>query len=65
MPGTSKDHLETAEEYFAEHEEEFEFQSFKPMLMKKISFNAQLCSSKAVTGAGENYEKLKATCENF
>ena len=33
--------------------------------MKIISFNAQFCSSKAVTGAGEHYEELKATCEKF
>ena len=33
--------------------------------MKTISFNAQLCSSKAVTGAGENNEELKATFEKF
>ena len=35
------------------------------MLMNTISFNAKLCSSKAVTGAGDHYEELKATCENF
>ncbi len=35
------------------------------MLMKIISFNAQLCSSKAVTGAGEHDKELKATCEKF
>ena len=44
MPGTSKDHLETDEEYFSEQEEEIEFEGFKPMLMKTISFNAQLCA---------------------
>ena len=65
MPVISKDHLETNEEYFSEQEEEFEFEGFKPMLMKTISFNAQLCSSKAVTGAGEHYKELKATCEKF
>ena len=48
---------------FGEEEEEFEFEGLKPMLMKTINFNAQLCSSKA--GAGEHYEKLKATCEKF
>ena len=65
MPATSKDPLETDEEYFSGQEEEFEFEGFKPILMKTISFNTQLCSSKAVTGAGEHYEKLKAACENF
>ena len=35
------------------------------MFMKTISFNAQLCSFKAVSNAGESYEELKATCENF
>ena len=65
MPGTSKDYLKTDEEYFSEQEEEFEFECFKPMLMKTISFNAQSCSSKAATGAGEHYEELKATCEKF
>ena len=65
MPGTSKNHLETDEEYFSEQEEEFEFEGFKPMLMKTTSFNVHLCSSKAVTGAGEHYEELKATCEKF
>ena len=65
MTRTSKDHLEIDEEYFSEQEEEFEFEGFKPMLMKTISFNAQLCSSKAVTGAGEHYKELKATCEKF
>ena len=34
------------------------------MLKKTISFNAQLCSSKAV-GACEHYDELKATCEKF
>ena len=62
MPGTSKDHLKTGEEYSSEQEEEFEFEDFKPMLMKTVSFNAQLCYSKAVTGAGEHYKKLKVTC---
>ena len=33
--------------------------------MKTISINTQLFSSKAVTGAGEHYEELKATCEKF
>ena len=33
--------------------------------MKIISFNAQLCSSKAVTRGGEHFEELKATCEKF
>ena len=65
MPGTSKDHLESDEEYFSEQEEEFEFEGFKPILMKTISINTQLFSSKAVTGAGEHYEELKATCEKF
>ena len=44
MPETLKDHLETDEKYFSEQEEEIEFEGFKPMLMKTISFNAQLCS---------------------
>ena len=59
--------VETAnnEEDFGEEEEEFEFEGLKPMLMKTINFNAQLCSSKAVAGAGEHYEELKATCEKF
>ena len=65
MSGTSKDHLETDKEYFSEQEEEFESKGFKPILMKTISFNAQLCSSKAVTGAGEHNEEFKATCEIF
>ena len=65
MPGTSKDHLETDEEYFSEQENEIEFESFKPMLMKTISFNAQLCSSRAATGACEHYEEFKATCKTF
>ena len=65
MPGTSNDHLESNEEYFSEQEEEFEFEGFKPLLMKIISNNTQLFSYKAVTGAGENYEELKATCEKF
>ena len=65
MPRISKDHLETGKEYFSEQEEEFEFEGFKLMLMKTINFNAQLCSSKAVTGAGEHYEELKATCKKF
>ena len=56
MPATSKDRLETDEEYFSEQEEEFKVNSFKPILIKTISFNAQ-CSSKAVTGAGEHYKK--------
>ena len=29
------------------------------------SINTQLFSSKAVTGAGEHYEELKARCEKF
>ena len=33
--------------------------------MNIISVNTQLFSSKAVTGAGEHYEELKATCEKF
>ena len=33
------------------------------MLKKTISFNPQLWSSKAVAGAGEHYEELKATCK--
>ena len=61
MPATSKDRLETDEEYFSEQEEEFKVDSFKPILIKSISFNAQLCSHKAVTGTGEHYEELKAT----
>ena len=39
MPGTSKDPLETDGEYFSMQEEEFEFEGFKPMLMKTVSFN--------------------------
>ena len=35
------------------------------MLMKTISFNAQLFFSKAVAGAQEHYEELKVTCEKF
>ena len=65
MPRTSKDHLESGEEYFSEQEEEFEFEGFKPILMKTISINTQLFSSKAVTCADEHYEELKATCEKF
>jgi len=65
MSRTSENNLETDEETFSEQEGEFEFEGFKPMLMKIISFNAQLCSPKAVTGAGEHYEELKATCEKF
>ena len=41
------------------------FNSRVLMLMKTISFNAQLWSSKAVTGAGEHNKELKATCEKF
>ena len=41
MPGTSKDHFESNEEYFSE-QEEFEFEGFKPVLMKAISINTQL-----------------------
>ena len=33
--------------------------------MKTISINTQLFSSKAVTGAGEQYEELNAKCEKF
>ena len=44
MPRTSKDHLESGEEYFSEQEEEFEFEGFKPILMKTISINTQLFS---------------------
>ena len=64
MPGTSKDHLESNEEYFSKQEEEFEFKGFKPILMT-ISINTLLFSSKAVTDAGEYYKELKATCEKF
>ena len=64
MPRTSKGHLESNEEYFSDQEEEFEFEGFKPNLIT-ISINTQLFSSKAVTGASEHYEKLKATCEKF
>ena len=35
------------------------------MLLKTINFNAQLCSSKAASGAGEYYHELKSTCEKF
>ena len=56
MPGTSKDHLETDEEYFSKQKKELEFEVFKPMLMNTISFDSQFCSFKAVTGAGEHYE---------
>ena len=35
------------------------------MLMKTISFNAHMCSSKAVTGVSEHYGESKATCEKF
>ena len=65
MPETPKDHFESNKEYFSEHEEEFEFEGFKPLLMNIISVNTQLFSSKAVTGAGEHYEELKSTCEKF
>ena len=69
MPGTSKVHNETDEEDSKEEEEELEFEGLKPKLMKMlkmlINFNAQLCSSKAVAGAEEHCEELKATCEKF
>ena len=65
LPGTPMDHLESNEEYFSEQDNEFEFEGFKPLLMNIISVNTQLFSSKAVTGAGEHYEELKATCEKF
>ena len=59
------DHLESTEEYFSEQEKKFEFEGFKQLLMITISINTQLFSSKAVTGACEHYEELKATCEKF
>ena len=64
MSGTLQIRHETYEEN-SEDEEELGFQSLKPILMKSVNFNAQLCSPKAVAGAGEHYEELKATCEKF
>ena len=35
------------------------------MLMKAINFNVQLCSLKAIAGAGEHYEESKTTCKKI
>ena len=53
MPGTSQICHETDEDDYVE-KEELGFEGLKPMFMKTINFNSQLCSPKVVAGAGEH-----------
>ena len=66
LPGTSTpQQVEVYDEDSNDEEELVEYEGLKPMLLKTINFNSQLCSSKAVSGAGEYYDELKSTCEKF